>query len=84
MFIFLFTLLLQLHADVTPINEVFEPKGEFPKEEYVKVAVVQWNPGVSPVPATKKEAESIFNKISNFPTLEKRINETLKKEVLPD
>lgn len=33
---------------------------------------------------TKKEALNTFNKVSDFPALEKRISETLKKEVSPD
>ncbi|MFN7262286.1 MAG: carbon-nitrogen hydrolase family protein [Pseudobdellovibrionaceae bacterium] len=34
---------------VRPIKEVFEPAGNFPENQFWKVAVVQWNPGENSV-----------------------------------
>lgn len=48
-----------LAEGVEPIDEVFEPKGKFPKETFVKVAVVAINPSVAPVPATAAQAEQV-------------------------
>ncbi len=65
------------HAEdkgVKPIKEVFEPKGDFPIEKFVKVAAVAANPTQnSPVPATKEEAEEV--KQQNREDLEGRIRE---------
>ncbi|MES2767666.1 MAG: carbon-nitrogen hydrolase family protein [Bdellovibrionota bacterium] len=76
MFLLLFTFLLNLHAEVQPIKEVFEPKGNFSSEEYVKVAVVQTSPGVSPVPATKAQAER--TKATNRSQLEEWVRQAVK------
>jgi predicted amidohydrolase len=65
-------------AQVKDIKEIFEPVGNFPKEQFVKVAVVQWNPaGSSPVPATQAEAEAF--KQSNRQELETYIREAAGK-----
>jgi predicted amidohydrolase len=37
-------LCLQANAGIIPIQEVFEPAGDFPAEQYAKVAVLQWAP----------------------------------------
>ncbi len=42
-----------------PIEEIFEPKETFDLGKYDKVAVIQWNPGPSPVPATEKQAQEV-------------------------
>lgn len=48
----------QAFGEVVPIKEVFEPKGNFPPADYVKVAVIAESPlGVAPVPADAKTAE---------------------------
>lgn len=64
-------------AEVKPIKEVFEPKGNFPSDKFVKVAVVAISPlGIAPIPATKAQATEY--KKSNQDALEERIREAAK------
>lgn len=45
---------------VKPIDEVFEPTGDYPADEYMKIATVQWAPGMSsPVGVTPAAAEQV-------------------------
>lgn len=61
-----------------PIKEVVEPKGKFPKSQYVKVAVVQWAPTTpAPLNVTLLEAEAFKQK--NREKLEDYIREAAAK-----
>lgn len=50
---------LNASAAVQPIQEVFEPTGTYDPAKYMKVAVVQWAPGVSPLLNDPAKAEKI-------------------------
>jgi len=44
---------------IDPVNEVVEPKGNFPSSQFVKIAVLQWSPRESsPLNATQEQAEA--------------------------
>jgi deaminated glutathione amidase len=73
-FVFGVSFALAQQKSPTPIKEVFEPTGSFPKASWAKVAVVQWNP-TSPAPlgVTKAQAEAF--KSRNREALEEYIRE---------
>ncbi len=78
LFILVSGLLPQLSwAQVQPIDEVFEPKEVYDPERFEKVAVIQWNPGPSPVPATNEVA--FETKMRNAHALTNYISEAAGK-----
>lgn len=61
-----------------PIQEVFEPTGEFPTDRFWKVAVVQWNPELSTqVGVSPEEGERI--KQLNREVMGQRVREAASK-----
>lgn len=63
-------------SDVIEIKEIFEPSGEFSKEKFMKVAVVQWNPEHSArVDFSAEEAEQY--KQANREEMEKLIRKAV-------
>lgn len=47
---------------IKPIKEIFEPKGSFPADKFIKVAVIQWAPPVTELVKTKAEAQKTMDR----------------------
>ncbi len=60
-----------------PIKEIFEPKGNFPTDKFVKVAVIQWAPPDAIL--TKSRAEASKIKTRNRKLLAEQIREAAGK-----
>lgn len=73
-----FSFMALASGPVDPINEVFEPKGHFPKEDFVKVAVVQTSPvGIAPLTQNKKVVNQF--KMQNREALAEFVREAASK-----
>lgn len=72
-FVILITLTANLFAQVHPISEIFEPAGNFDRNVYAKVAVLQWAPS-GDAPLGNQAAADAF-KQDNIAQLEVYIRE---------
>lgn len=42
---------------IEPVNEIFEPRGQFSSREHLKVAVIQWAPDTAPLTSSATRAQ---------------------------
>jgi predicted amidohydrolase len=74
--ILLLSLGFLVSAKVVPIQEVFMPPGNFPKDKFWKVAAIHWTPYDSPANANSYEA--MAHKQKNWRALESRITQAAR------